>query len=143
VYVSADGIPCCQPLLIFHSAMKGDTRRKDEERKYCKDVDVLWNLKAWANKDIMLWWLKHSYQFSLCYSNLGIKREPCLLCMDAFKAYLTLAVSTVLKQQGVVLSVILGGCTGFVQPLDVSLNKLLKDLIKDEQDRHFNKNITE
>jgi hypothetical protein len=50
-------------------------------------------------------------------------------------------VSTVLKQQGVVLSVILGGCTGFVQPLDVSLNKPLKDLIKDEQDRHFDKNI--
>jgi hypothetical protein len=89
----------------------------------------------------MLWWLKHSYQFSLAYSNLGIKREPCLLCIDAFKAYLTLAVSTVLKQQGVVLSVIPGGCTGFVQPLDVSLNKLLKDLIKDKQDKHFDKNI--
>jgi hypothetical protein len=86
--------------------------------------------------------LKHSYQFSSRYSNLGIKREPRLLCIDAFKAHLTLAVSTVLKQQGVVLSVILRGCTGFVQALDVSLNKLLKDLIKDEQDRHFDKNIT-
>jgi len=76
------------------------------------------------------------------YSNLGIKKEPCLLCIDAFKAYLTLAISTVLKQQGVVLSVVLRGYTGFVQPLDVSLNKLLKDLIKDKQDKHFDTNVT-
>jgi hypothetical protein len=78
----------------------------------------------------------------LAYSNLGIKREPCLLCLDAFCAYLTLAVSSVFKQQGVTLSVIPGGYTGYIQPLDVSLNKPLKDLIKDKQDKHFDKNIT-
>jgi hypothetical protein len=52
-------------------------------------------------------------------------------------------VSSVLKRQGITLSVIPGGYTGYVQPLDVSLNKPLKDLIKEEQDRHFDKNIKE
>jgi len=61
VYISADSIARCQPLLIFHGAVKGDTRRKDEEKKYAYSVDVLWNLAAWANEDIMLWWIKHSY----------------------------------------------------------------------------------
>jgi len=79
----------------------------------------------------------------LAYSTLGIKKEPCLLCLNAFWAYLTLTVSSVLKQQGITLSVIPKGYTGYVQPLDVSLNKPLKDLIKKEQDRHFNKNIKE
>jgi hypothetical protein len=92
VYISADGVPCCQPLLIFYGAVKGDTRRKDEERKYAYGVDVLWNPAAWANEDTMLWWIKHSYQFSSAYSNLRIEREPRLLCLDAFKAHLTPAV---------------------------------------------------
>jgi hypothetical protein len=79
----------------------------------------------------------------LAYSTLGIKKEPCLLCLDTFWAHLTLTVSSVLKRQGVTLSVIPGGYTGYVQPLDVSLNKPLKDLIKEEQDKHFDKNIKE
>ena len=91
----------------------------------------------------MLWWIKHSYQFSSAYSNLGVEKEPRLLCLDAFAAHLTPAVSSVLKRQGVTISVIPGGCTGYVQPLDVSLNKPLKDLIRDEQERHFDKHIEE
>jgi hypothetical protein len=47
-------------------------------------------------------------------------------------------VSSALKQQKVTVSVIPRGCTGYVQPLDVSLNKPLKDLIKEEQDNYFN-----
>jgi hypothetical protein len=54
-----------------------------------------------------------------------------------------LTISSVLKQQSVTLFVIPRGCTGYVQPLDVSLNKLLKDLIKDKQDCYFNSYIAE
>jgi hypothetical protein len=31
-FTSVDSVPHCQPLLIFHGAVKGDTHRKDEER---------------------------------------------------------------------------------------------------------------
>jgi hypothetical protein len=41
------------------------------------------------------------------------------------------------------MSVILSGCTGYVQVLDVSLNKLLKDLIKEEHDNHYNLHVEE
>ena len=91
----------------------------------------------------MLYQVKHSYQFFFAYSNVSIKKEPRLLCLNAFVAYLTLAVSSLLKRQGVTLSVIPGGCTGYIQPLDVSLNKPLKDLIKEEQDNYFDKHIKE
>jgi hypothetical protein len=87
--------------------------------------------------------VKYSYQFSSAYSTIGIEREPRLLCLDAFAAHLTPAVGGLLKRQGVTLSVILGGCIGYIQPLDVSLNKPLKDLIREEQDDHFDRHIEE
>jgi hypothetical protein len=89
----------------------------------------------------MLYWIKHIYRFSSAYSTVGVKQEPRLLAIDAFAPHLTLAVRRALKAQKTTLSVILGGCTGMVQVLDVSINKLLKDLIKEEQDSHYNQHI--
>jgi hypothetical protein len=143
VCVSADGVPRCQPLLIFRGAVKGDVRRKDEERKYAHGVDVLWNPKAYCNEDTMLFWIKHMYQFSSAYSTLSVEREPRLLSLDAFLPHLTPAVSCALKAQKVTISVVPGGCTGMVQVLDVSLNKPLKDLIQEEQDNYYNTYIDE
>jgi hypothetical protein len=89
----------------------------------------------------MLHWIKHIYRFSLAYSTVGVKQEPRLLAMDAFAPHLTLAVRCALKAQKTTLSVILGGCTRIVQVLDVSINKPLKDLIKEEQDSHYDQHI--
>jgi hypothetical protein len=66
-----------------------------------------------------------------------------MLCLDAFAAHLTPAVHSYVKQNKTTLSVIPGGCTGYVQVLDVSLNKPLKDLIKEEHDDHYNQHIEE
>jgi hypothetical protein len=133
---------CCQPLLIFHRAVeKGDCQRKDKARKYAYSIDILWNLKAYANEDTMLHWIKYIYQFSSVYLTIGVEQEPCLLALDAFVLYLTLAVRCTLKAQKTTLSVIPGGYTGIVQVLDVSINKLLKDLIKEEQDSYYNQYI--
>jgi hypothetical protein len=123
--------------------VKGDTQRREEERKYTYGIDVIFNKKAWVNEDTMLHWVKHVYQFSSAYSTVGIEREPRLLYLDAFSAHLTPAVISEFKRQGVTVSVIPGGCTGYIQPLDTSINKTLKDLIKEEQDEHFDKNIIE
>jgi hypothetical protein len=58
--------------------------------------------------------------------------EPQLIALDAFKAHLTPAVRAELKKQKTTLSAIPSGCIGLVQPLDVSINKTLKALIKEE-----------
>jgi hypothetical protein len=68
------------------------------------------------------------------YSNYGVEAEPRFLTLDAFKAYLTLAVHAELRKQRTTMSAIPRGCTEFVQLLDVSINKPLKALIKEEQD---------
>lgn len=85
----------------------------------------------------MLHWIKHIYRFSSAYSTVGVKQEPRLLALDAFSPHLTLAVCRAFKAQKTTLSVIPGGCTRMVQVLDVSINKPLKDLIKEEQDSHY------
>jgi hypothetical protein len=101
VCVSSDGVPCCQPLLIFHGAPRlGDARRKEEVKKYAIGVDVLWNQKAYANEETMLYWIKHVYRFSSAYSALGVEQEPCFLSLDAFSAHLTPAVRRALRQIG-------------------------------------------
>ena len=62
--------------------------------------------------------------------------EPQLIALDAFKVHLTLAVRAELKKQRTTILAIPRGCIGFVQPLDVSINKPLKALIKEEQDNY-------
>jgi hypothetical protein len=89
----------------------------------------------------MLYWIKHIYRFSSAYSTVGVEQEPRLLAIDAFAPHLTPTVRRALKAQKTTLSVILRGCTRMIQVLDVSINKLLKDLIREEQDNHYNQHI--
>jgi hypothetical protein len=58
VCVYADRVIRCKPLLIFIGVVVGDSWRVKEERRYAKDVEVVWNPKAWCNEDIMLTWLR-------------------------------------------------------------------------------------
>jgi hypothetical protein len=140
----ADGINRLKPLLIFHGVEKGDSRRREEEKRYSPDVKVLWNPKTYANEGTMLYWLKHMWRTSPGCSVYVYTREqePCLV-LDAFKAHLTPKIAGTLKSQRTTISVIPGGCTGYIQPLDVSLNKPLKDLIQEEQDDHYDCYINE
>jgi len=83
------------------------------------------------------------WRLSSAYSNCGIEAKPRFLALDAFKAHLTPAVRAELKRQRTTMSAIPGGCTGFVQLLDVSINKPLKALIKEEQDNHWDQHLEE
>jgi hypothetical protein len=74
---------------------------------------------------------------SSAYGNIGVEQEPQLLCLDAFVAPLTPTIRSHIRKNWTTLSVIPGGCTGYIQVLDVSLNKPLKALIKEEHDDHF------
>jgi len=66
-----------------------------------------------------------------------------MLYLNAFSPHLTPTVRSYVKQNRITLSVIPGGCTGYIQPLDVSLNKPLKALIKEEHDDHFDQHMDE
>ena len=76
VCVYTDSINRCKPLLIFHSAMIGDSQREKDARHYAKDIEVIQNPKAWANENTMLAWLRSYWRRSSQYSTIGPDKEP-------------------------------------------------------------------
>ena len=60
VYVSADGINRCKPLLIFRGkdGIK-NSRIKKEISQYHTGVSIQWNDTAWSNTTVMIRWLKY------------------------------------------------------------------------------------
>ena len=56
--------------------------------------------------------------------------RPTLLVMDLFKSHNTQEIKDWLRTHGIVPSLVPGGCTGLVQPLDVSVNRPFKDILK-------------
>lgn len=63
IYVSADGVLRCKPLIIFKGSPgpKNSTIRK-EMTKYDSGVIVQWNKKAYCNGDVMISWLQNQYK---------------------------------------------------------------------------------
>ena len=137
--VFADGKLRSRPLLIFHGAELGDSRRRTEEKEYHKEVDVLFNPTAWATSKTMLSWIRQNYK--MC-SDFGTRdHEPKLLAIDAFRVHNTSEVMASFKALKTTVSLIPGGCTGFVQVLDVALNQPMKMLIKQEANDHYDAHI--
>lgn len=137
--VFADGKLRSRPLLIFHGAESGDSRRRTEEKEYHKEVDVLFNPTAWATSKTMLSWIRYNYR--MC-SEFGTRdQEPKLLAIDAFRAHNTSEVMDAFKALKTTVSLIPGGCTSFVQVLDVALNQPMKMLIKQEADDHYDSHL--
>ena len=139
--VYGDGIDRCKPLLIFHGKPKGDSRRIAERRSYNTGVVVEFNEAAWANEENIIRWIKHQYRHASDY--IQRDKEPRLHALDSFTAHITPEVQQAFRDINCTTSIIPGGCTGFVQVLDVGLNKPLKDLVKEQSEMHYDENFDE
>jgi len=87
-------------------------------------------------KEILIFWLE-----KLLIPVLGIR--PTLLVMDLLRSHKTSSVRDVLRAHDITLSLVPGGCTGLVQPVDVSVNRPFKDLLKEEIDIEFERHDIE
>jgi len=56
--------------------------------------------------------------------------QPSLLDLDLFAGHKTDEVLDTFKAHDITASIIPAGCTGIVQPLDVSVNRPFKDILK-------------
>jgi len=57
--------------------------------------------------------------------------------MDLLRSHKTKPVTKILKKNDVTLSLVPAGCTGIVQPVDISFNRPFKDMLKEEIDKAF------
>jgi len=123
--VFADGIPRVKPLLFFRGQGSGPTILA-ERRQYDNRVVVKFNPTTYANSSNMLEWLDEQLVPAL-------EGQPTLLAIELFAGHKTEEVLDTFRAHDITPSVIPGGCTGLVQPLDVSINRPFKDILKVSQ----------
>ncbi|RPB01809.1 hypothetical protein L873DRAFT_1566635, partial [Choiromyces venosus 120613-1] len=125
--VFADGIPRVKPLVFFRGLGVGATILTERET-YDPRVVVKFNPKAYANSSNMVEWLDEQLVPIL-------EGRPTLLVLDLFGAHKTEEVLDTFSANDIVVSMIPGGCTSLVQPLDVSINQPFKDILRVEEER--------
>lgn len=111
--ILADGEPRVKPFIIFRG--QGKRIPLQERVKYDKRVTVAFQSNAWCDEKLMEQWIVNSW-----------KPEDSLLVLDVHRAQKTDHIQSLLQQCGTVPIFVPPGCTGIVQPLDVSINAHLK-----------------
>lgn len=120
--VFADGIPRVKPLLFFRGQGVGATV-VTEMKEYDPRVVVKFNPTAYANSVNMIQWLDEQVVPIL-------DNQPTLMVLDLFGGHKTDDVLDTFLAHDITVSTIPGGCTGLVQPLDVSINRPFKDIFR-------------
>jgi len=122
--IFANGIDRLMPLIIFRGTENNTSApQRREEKLFDSRVVIKFNPKGYANSAIMLFWLEF-----MLLPVLGTGAT--LLVIDHFKFHSTQEIKDWLRTHGIVPSLVPGGCTGLVQPLDVSVNRPFKDILK-------------
>ena len=106
-----------------------------ERKRYNPEIKIIFNPTAWATEESIFRWIRYQYQFSTVYSLRD--QEPRLLSLDAFSAQMTDKVRQAFKDLNTTTSYIPGGCTGYIQVLDVAINKPFKDKIEEAAELHY------
>lgn len=114
--VFADGVPRIPPMVIFHGMGK---RLGDEFDHYHLGVLIEFNKKGYMNDQLFLRYITNHLLPAL-------EGRPTLFALDLMGSHKTSEVLDTLRQHQIIPSLIPGGCTSLVQPLDVSINKPMK-----------------
>ncbi|KAK7934312.1 hypothetical protein WMY93_005208 [Mugilogobius chulae] len=104
------------PMVIFK-------RKTLPKEKFPAGVIIKANPKGWMDEDKMSEWLSEIY---VKRPGDFFHKHPSLLICDSMRAHLTDAVKKEVKQTNSSLSIIPGGLTKELQPLDVCVNRAFK-----------------
>ena len=114
------------PMLIF----KGTTSRSVRNVTGSEGTVVSYQSKAWVDEKQMLKWITDIW---MKYT----RKRPSLLFLDSFSAHLTDEVKDKFKTYNTTVVVIPGGCTSVLQPLDVSINKPVKAILRQSWEQYM------
>ena len=126
--IFADGEMRVLPLIFFKGKGIGGSILR-EMLLYDPRVKVKFNPTAYANSENIQEWIEEQLVPALnCQPALN--SQPALLALDLFGGHKTDNVLDTPKAHDITLSVIPASCTGIVQPLDISINRPFKDILK-------------
>ncbi|RPA91630.1 hypothetical protein L873DRAFT_1848156 [Choiromyces venosus 120613-1] len=111
-------------MIIFHGTGQ---RVESEKLQYHAGVIVEFNPTAYMNDGLF-----ERYITNYLIPVLG--GWPTLFVLNLMGSHKTPTVLDILRKNNITPSLIPGGCTSLVQPLDISVNKPFKDLIRDLTD---------
>lgn len=121
--IFADGINRIPPMIIFHGKGSNTKPFQEEQKRYHPGVIVEFNETAYMNDALFLKYIE-------LYLIPVLGGRPSLFALDMCTSHKTPAVLDTLRKQKIIPSLIPAGCTSLVQPLDVSINKPLKEHIR-------------
>ena len=119
--------------------------RRDELAKFPSDITVIYNKKAYANRENLKQQARQQYKQGSPYS--PSEAEPRLLVLNAFTAHKKKKTAekkaeeedfvTELKKLNCTISIVPPGATGYVQVLDGFANRKIKQLIREEEEAFY------
>ena len=121
------------PYIIF----KGDPPKPPGATKIGRCF-VTANKTAWMTEELMFDWLKKV--FFMQSIPLRTRR---VLVVDSFSVHIKPSIRKFMEERKVKYITIPGGLTHLLQPLDVSINKPIKDRVRIFYEEWFNKNMTD
>lgn len=127
VCICADTQQPVKLTIIFRSASKGDRIGAKEKKQYDSRVHVLWQKKAWADRETCVEWAKEVFRRGTSRADeklLFLDNLDGQIC-DDFVTYLRDKCNTKTWYGP-------SGCTDHWQPVDHHIGKLLKDFIYNE-----------
>lgn len=132
--ICADGVQRCASLLIFCGT--GTTKALQRERvKQDPRVQCIFNPKGYSNQEVTLDWLATDLIPSSAFPE-----KPQFIAPDFFAGQKTAPVLNAFRNSHTITSFISEGCTGLVQPLDTTVNKILKAKINELLDYELDRN---
>ena len=94
-----------------------------------KGAIVKCSAKGWMNDELTENWVSHVWW------NLAFNKR--FLVWDSFKCHINEKIEVTFKKMNTVMGEIPGGCTKFLQPLDVSINKPFKTIFRELSDEWY------
>lgn len=137
LYIFANGEGRMKPVIVFHGAPteRGGKIEDGEKASYHDGVIVKFNKTAYNNEELMLESIDSQFKVQT-----GVTpQDPLLLVMDCAAFHKTEALKAKLKEAGIEISMIPPGLTGLLQPLDTHINKVIKQLMKEETELYTDK----
>ena len=92
-------------------------------------VIVWFQNNGWMDTELMVKYI--DYLDDIRIKN-GTQRDPAMLVYDSFRGHLEKSIKEKFHENGIDLAVIPGGLTSICQPLDITINKPVKDNLRKE-----------